>query len=697
MPDDRVTREVFWNISLIGEVAFYALVVLSLALFGYGVSRQLKKVLRGRPTALSWKMIRASLVKSVSEILSNRTVGHRHRLAGVMHLMIMWGFIALFIGTIIVSIEYDFFQKVLKQRRGFWVGSFFLGYELVLDTMGALFLVGLLLALLRRYALKRPQLTWKPVDLLLPVWLLLIGLTGFVVEGMRLAATAAELRYSPYWSPIGFFFSIGWEGVNPQTIRTWHWFTWWFHGALALGWVAALPFTPKVMHILTAGVNVLLRDLRPKGKLAAVDVEAAFENNAPLGFGTVEDLTRKDLLDLDSCTECGRCEMNCPAHHSGKLLSPRQIVVKLRDHVDRETPLFGKVKQRKPIMEATIQAEEIWACTTCMACVEACPVYIDPLGKILELRRSEVMINDRYPDTFADVFTGTQKRGNPWNQHPSSRLEWARDLPVRTMAEIKEAGETVQYLLWVGCSAAFDARNQKIARSLVQILCQAGVSFGVLGEEESCTGDPSRRIGHEYLYQMQARTNVETLHQYKFERILTLCPHCFNCLGKEYADFGGSYPVVHHTQLIHELLDQGKLRLSTPVQGRVTYHDSCYLGRHNGVFDAPREVLKRIPGLEIVEMKQSRENGMCCGAGGGLMWIEEEPGKRVNERRVEHVQEAIGMAPAMGKPGIVASACPFCMTMMEDGLLAKKANVKDKDIAELVAEAMASPSETPSA
>ena len=264
---------------------------------------------------------------------------------------------------------------------------------------------------------------------LLPVWLLLIGLTGFVVEGMRLAATAAELGYAPYWSPV---FSGVWEGIDPHVIRSWHWYTWWFHGALALGWTAALPFTPKVMHTLTAGVNVLLRDLRPKGKLAVVDVEAAFENNSPLGFVTLEDLARKDLLDLDSCTECGRCEMNCPAHNSGKLLSPRTIVTQLRDLADRETPLFGKVSERQPIMQATIRAEEIWACTTCMACVEACPVYIDPLGKILELRRGEVMIGDRYPDTFADVFTGTQKRGNPWNQHPSSRLEWAKGLPVRT-------------------------------------------------------------------------------------------------------------------------------------------------------------------------------------------------------------------------------------------------------------------------
>jgi Fe-S oxidoreductase len=605
-----------------------------------------------------------------------------------MHLFIMWGFISLFIGTAIVSIEYDIFQKLLRRNHGFWFGPFFLGYELVLDTMGALFLIGLLAALLRRYVLKRPQLTWKPLDLLLPCWLLLIGLTGFVVEGMRLAVTAGELSYSPDWSPVGLLFSWLWQSVDPSTVRAWHRCAWWFHGALSLGWVAALPYAPKVLHILTAGMNVLLRDLRPQGRLAPVDVEAAFENNLPLGFGTIADLTRKDLLDLASCTECGRCEMSCPAHLSGKPLSPRQIVIKLRDQADRETPFLGRAEERRRIMDGTIRPEELWACTTCMACVEACPVYIDPLGKILELRRNEVMIQDRYPETFADVFTGTQKRGNPWNQHPSSRLEWAKDLPVRTMAQVKEAGEAVEYLLWVGCSAAFDPRNQRIVGSLVRILNKAGVSFAVLGDEEGCTGDPSRRMGHEYLFQSQARMNVEVLQNYTFQRILTPCPHCFNCLGKEYSDFGGNYPVVHHTQFIHELLERGELQLSATLHGVVTYHDSCYLGRHNRVFDAPREVLKRIPGLEIVEMKQNREDGMCCGAGGGLMWIEEEPGKRVNERRVDQVQEAIGSVSASGRAGIVASACPFCMTMMEDGLASRKVGVQDKDIAELVAEAM---------
>jgi Fe-S oxidoreductase len=529
---------------------------------------------------------------------------------------------------------------------------------------------------------------WKPVDLLLPVWLLVIGLTGFLVEGMRLAATEAALGYSPLWSPAGSFFAQLWKGADPATVRWWHAATWQFHAALSLGWVAALPYTPKVLHILTAALNVVLADLRQKGRLRTVDVESAFEKDQPLGAGRIQDFTRKDMLDLLSCTECGRCEANCPAHISGKLLSPRQIIVNLRDQAAEEARFAGNAKEKRQIVGGTVAAEEIWACTTCMACVEVCPVYIDPLTKILQLRQNEVMIQDCYPATFADVFNGMTKRGNPWNQHSSSRLEWARGLSVRTMAQAAAAGEEVEYLLWVGCSASFDARNQRIVRSLVTILQKAGISFAVLGEEETCTGDPARRMGHEYLYQIQARQNIETLSGCNVQKILTLCPHCFNCLGNEYSALGGDYRVVHHVQLLHELLETGRIKLSKSVEAVVSYHDSCYLGRYNGIYDAPRDVLKRIPGIELVEMKRSRETGMCCGSGGGLMWVEEEPGKRVNERRVEQVQEVFETAHDSPGRRFVASACPFCMTMLEDGLAARETNIQDRDIAELVADAL---------
>jgi Fe-S oxidoreductase len=323
-----------------------------------------------------------------------------------------------------------------------------------------------------------------------------------------------------------------------------------------------------------------------------------------------------------------------------------------------------------------------------MACVDACPVYIDPLNKIIGLRRNEVLNQDRYPETFGAVFTGTSKRGNPWNQHPSLRMDWAKDLDVKTIADVKSQGVTVDYLFWVGCSTAFDPRNQKIARSLVKILNAANVSFAVLGDEEACTGDPVRRMGNEYLFQVQAKENIEILRGAPFRKILTLCPHCFNSLGNEYRQFGGALEVVHHTQLIRELIADSRLRLVNSVQGVVTYHDSCYLGRHNGVYDAPREVLRSIPGLTVVEMERSRDRGMCCGAGGGLMWIEESPTQRVNASRLIQIEAALQEGEKIGQK-YVASACPFCLTMLEDGIGATKSEVQDKDIAEFVADALA--------
>lgn len=680
---ERVTREVFWNISPIGEGIFFGLAAISTLFLIYGIYVHVKRILHGKKIEFSFSHAWASL----KDIAANRSIKRNHSLAGMMHLFIMWGFIALFIGTLIVALEYDIFQKLLGWERGFWYGNFFLAYELILDTLGALFVIGLIVALVRRYAIKKPQLRWTKVDLILPVSLLIIGITGFVVEGVRLAATSEQLAYDPVWSPVGFSIATLLQGMSVNSLLALHKGIWWFHAIIAFGWIAYLPYAPKVMHILTAAVNLFFRDMRDKGRLAPVDVEAAFENEDILGFDTIADLTRKDMLDLASCTECGRCDINCPAHLSGKLLSPRNIIVNLRDQVNAEIPAFGKAQESKRIIEASISPEEIWACTTCMACVDACPVYIDPLNKILELRRNEVMLQDKYPETYAEIFAGMEKRGNPWNQHPTSRLDWAKGLELKTMAEVEAAGETVDYLFWVGCSAAFDPRNQKIARSVVKILEAAGISFAVLGEEEACTGDPARRIGHEYLYQIQAEMNVEIMKNYSFKNVLTLCPHCFNTIKNEYPDFGGSYQVVHHTEMIKSLLDEGKIELKQSLEHVITYHDSCYLGRHNNIFDQPRDILKKIPGVELVEMKRNRERGMCCGAGGGLMWIEEEPGKRVNENRVDQAEEAVA-AKQNGKSALVASACPFCMTMMEDGLAAKKSDVQDKDIAELVVEAM---------
>ena len=322
-----------------------------------------------------------------------------------------------------------------------------------------------------------------------------------------------------------------------------------------------------------------------------------------------------------------------------------------------------------------------------MACVESCPVLIDPLAKILEIRRNEVMIHDRFPDTYADVLMGMEKRGNPWNEHPTARMEWAKGLNVPIMADVAEEGKGVEYLFWVGCSAAYDPRNTKIAQSMIKILQAAGIDFAVLGEEERCTGDPARRMGQEYLFSIQAEMNVELLAEYKFDHILTICPHCYNSFVKDYPDFGGEYSVIHHTQMISDLIKDGRLSLINSIDAMATFHDSCYLGRHNRIFDAPRDILAEIPGLQTVEMERNKEMGMCCGGGGGLSWFEEDTDKRVNDRRVEQAAQAVEKT-GNDKPSMIVTSCPFCLTMIEDGLAARETTTIDKDIAELVAESI---------
>ncbi|MCS6936891.1 MAG: heterodisulfide reductase-related iron-sulfur binding cluster [Candidatus Bipolaricaulota bacterium] len=705
------TRKVFWNISPLGELIFYLLALVAIVIFAYGIYRHIKRILQGKRVAFTVRPFWAKLGAALGSIAANRTILRHDPSAGVMHLLIMWGFIVLFIGTVIVTIEYDLFQKILGQKHGFWVGPFFLGYELVLDTLGALFIVGLIWALVRRYGLKPPQLSWKPLDLALPVWLLGIGITGFLVEGLRLAATAQtqELGYDPRWSPVGFVISQWVQGLPVEALRAWHLAFWWVHGVLALGWIAYLPYAPKVMHLLTAGVNLFFQEMRARGRLEVLDVEGAFERNEVLGFQTLKDLSRKDFLDLASCTECGRCEANCPAHLSGKILSPKEIILELREHANEEIatwpfrrPAGAGGDGFKKIIGYSIKPEEIWACTTCMACVEVCPVFIDPLNKILELRRNEVMIQDTYPKGFTDVFKGMDGRGNPWDMPSSERLAWMKGLNVPVAASFASSpdsppalgegsGERFEYLFFVGCAASFDPRTQKIARSVVKILQHAQIKFAVLGEEEGCTGDPARRIGHEYIFQILAKQNIETLQSYNVKKILTICPHCFNSFKNEYPALGGQYEVIHHTELIEQLLRDGRLKLKKEIPATIAYHDSCYLGRYNRIFDAPRNILKKIPGVKLVEMERRRERGMCCGAGGGLMWLEEEPGKRVNELRVQQAQAALNSHRGNGEPSrrkLVASACPFCMIMLEDGIKAKNAEFENQDIAELIAEAL---------
>ncbi|MBI3659105.1 (Fe-S)-binding protein [Candidatus Acetothermia bacterium] len=603
----------------------------------------------------------------------------KERFSGLVHAVIFWGFCIFLVRSLSLFIE-GFTSWEIPNNL---IGNFYFFWK---DLFAVLVSVSILIAMFRRWVLKVKRLTlsWDANLILLQILALMV--TDLLIDGAIYATMGTNPRGA--WAPFSGFTMMLLQGLSPGALTAIHHISWWLHIFVLLFFLNYLPLS-KHFHVITSFFNVLFTNPdETRIVMSKLDVEGAFERNESLGLQTIKDLNWKDVFDLYSCTECGRCTDNCPAHLSGKILSPKEIILELRDHAEHEIPAFGKPTETRDIVGISVQPEEIWACTSCMACVEACPIQIDQLSKILEMRRNEVMIKDKYPPTFQSVFKGMDGRGNPWDMPSNERLAWMKGLNVKTMAEQNGDASQIEYLFFVGCAASFDPRTQKIARAVVQILNAAGVKFAVLGEEEGCTGDPARRIGHEYIFQMLAQQNIETFNNYHVKKIITICPHCFNTFKNEYPQFGGNYEVIHHTVLIEHLVKSGKIQFKKPIHATIAFHDSCYLGRYNRIFDAPRVVLQKIPGVNLVEMDRNRERGMCCGAGGGLMWVEEEPGKRVNELRITQAQEAFSRAKTDGMSHVIANACPFCMIMMEDGIKAKNVDFQDRDISELVVESM---------
>ncbi|PYN81954.1 MAG: hypothetical protein DMD96_07875 [Candidatus Rokuibacteriota bacterium] len=653
-------RDTFWNVPGWAQVALYVGGALAIAIFAYGMWQRVSLWRRGLPEDRLDRIperVGLVLTQALGQV---RTLSQAY--PGVMHAIMFWGFLALFMGTVLATIDWDitlplFGVKLLK-------GRFYLLYEAVLDLFGLFFVIGLGMAVWRRFVQRPARLdaTGRFAGVL--ALLFVINVTGFVMEACRLAVVAPW--WGP-WSPVGYALGRGLValGMTEGALRGLHVATWVFHAAIALVFIAIVPFSYFV-HLLTTPLNIFFSKLGPRGAIREIK---NIEEAETLGISKLEEFSWKRRLDFDACVECGRCQAACPAHMSGTPLSPKQIIVKLKRHMHGELP--------GPIHGELIKADELWACTTCMACVEECPAFIDIVDTIIDLRRYLTLSEGALPSTAPQSLQNIQRAGNPWGLPAGERLAWAQGLDVPLM----EAGREVEYLYWVGCSASYDKRNQAIARAVVKILNAAGVSFGVM-QEERCHAEVGRRLGEEYLYQTVQQENLAAINRYRFRKVITHCPHCFNTIKNEFPQFGGRYEVLHHSQVIEELIAAGRIKPKKALDASIAFHDSCYLGRYNGITEAPRNVAKAVPGLRLVELPRSRERGLCCGGGGGHMWMEVKAQKRVNLIRVEEALEA--------KVNLVATGCPFCLAMLDLGRKVKGAEetLAVKDVSELVAESL---------
>ena len=603
----------------------------------------------------------------------------RDRYAGIMHWCILSSIVVLTAVTAQVLIEDD-----LPGR--FLYGNYYLFFSFYGDLFGLIGLIGVGMALYRRYFDSYRRMRWdeRLEDHLIIVGLGLILVSGFVVEALRIGAT--ELEQHPDWARWSF---VSWglaQGLDLFELREGqllgaHTWSWWSHIVLAFGWLGLLVFT-KLDHIFFAPANAFLLRTDSPGRLSLIE---NIEEREVFGVGQIQDFSWKQLFELDACVRCGRCTSVCPAYAAGQPLSPMHIIQDLKGHLADVGPRIQRVGHEGGDVRAVstvamvgdvIKDESLWACRTCGACVQECPVMIEHVPTIVDMRRYLVMDEARVPATAQAALENMEVRGHPWRGTALTRDSWMEGL-----GEVPYFDGSQEYLYWVGCTGSLVERNLPITQSVFRLLREAGASFGVLGQEETCNGDPARRLGNEYLYQILAQQLVETFREKGVQKVITNCPHCFNTFKNEYPQFDGRFEVLHHTEFLSRALQDGKLRPTHAIGAdEVTYHDSCYLGRLNNVYDAPREILEFLPGVDVKEMQRSRSRGLCCGAGGGNMWQEE-----IGERRVNHVraEEAVGTGAQQ-----VVSNCPFCIQMFEDGIPAiqpeEEGRMRPFDIAELL-------------
>jgi Fe-S oxidoreductase/nitrate reductase gamma subunit len=665
-----------------GTLLFFLLLLAAVAAFAYSASRRFEILARARrigrfdrlPTRL-WGVVRYGLAQQRM---------FRDPYAGVFHFFMFWGFMVLALRTISLVVE--------GVVPGFALlsGAPAVIYGFSKDLFEVLVLLATVMFVYRR-AFARP----KRLDLTGDAWFILF-LIGFLMVTDLLAAgarAALEPAVRTAAEPVTLALAGILGGLLPATLGRLYEACWWLHLLDILFFGNYLPYS-KHFHIIVALPNIFFRQLEPMGRLEMVDIE----NSETFGVSRVEQLSWKEILDGYTCTECGRCREVCPTALTGKPLDPKIFVGTVRDAVYDETPRWlarttgrgdGAGEQpRRPLIGDWISEDTIWACTTCGYCTTACPVFIVPaVDKIVEMRRHLVLERAEFPKEMQPAFRGMETQGNPWGLSASARADWTKELsfPVMTMAEADRS--EVEILFWVGCAGSYEDRARRVSRALAEILHEAGVKFAILGTEETCNGDSARRMGNEYLFQTLAQQNIETLNGYGVKKIVTNCPHCVNVLKNEYPQLGGRYEVVHGNELVARLLSDRRIRLTESVAKSITFHDPCYLGRYNGVYDAPREILEAIPGLQLRELSRSRERGLCCGAGGGRMWMEEKLGTRINQTRMREIADSGAES--------VGVSCPFCMVMIGNAREEIGVTVEPFDVLELARKALRTPSSGP--
>jgi Fe-S oxidoreductase/nitrate reductase gamma subunit len=692
-------REVFWNAQGF-ETILFILTAVAMAIFVYGIYQRWTLWKAMGKEEIRWDELPARIkALIINGFLQIKT--WKDAYPGIMHGLIFFGFFVLIFGAAFDAGEFHITEPLLGWS--FNRGNFYLGFAFLMQAFGLCVLIGVLMAMLRRYVIKPERLAYKGKsdntadDAIALLFILGIVVTGFLISALRIRVTYQETP----WESVRF---VSWgiaayalAGVETSTALTLHKVMWWTHTFIVLGFIAYIPYS-RLLHIITTPANHFFASLKPTGYIEPI---RDIENQESFGVSKLEEFTWKQIFDSDACTRCGRCQDGCPAYLTGKHLSPKKLVQDIKTHWLEIAPAAIKAKvaavpaaegaeAAAPVAEATegtapgkallgdvVSMHELWDCTNCMYCVENCSASIEHVQKIIDMRRYKVLTEADFAPELQLTYRNMENNSNPWGIGAHMRADWAKEMGIKTLAE----DPNVEYLFYVGCAGSFDDRGKKISVAFAKILQAAGVSFGILGTEEGCCGDSAMRGGNEYLFQSQAQANIEIMNGYGVKKIIAICPHGYNCIKKDYPNFGGNYEVYHHTEIIADLIAKGKIKLTNSQDGIFTYHDSCFLGRYNKVYDQPRTILNAIPGMKLAEMDRNLSKSFCCGAGGARMWMEEE-GERINNARTD---QAIAT-----NASTIAVGCPFCLTMLSDGIKDKQQSEKmvALDISEIVIKAM---------